>query len=616
MKVKTAFVMSVTASVVAHSQASVAAPAAAAPATSEAQRVRDYLDSLYRPSDVKHSFHTKFNETVDCVDYFAQPGAKSLAARGKPLTVLPPPRPRPPKLPDYAFDGSPDDQGNARSCPNGSVPLLRLGASDIAKYGSLDAFKAAGRKTAGPRLDPVRGATFLADTAAGAPPDDGAGPNYAHVYTEADGNIQGGFAELTVWSPSPLYIDTGNHSIGQVWMLGSGNNGLETVEAGWTVDPYVNDRYGNGNQPHFFVFATNNDYQGTYGGCYNIAPGCPPTFTVENGAWLTPGMLLSSGTVGGRQSYLDLEVYWGEDSSSGIWAWIIAGAGFYDDFTGPFQPVEDSPYWPQTVGTAFQAGGEVYDNTETWVFPMGSGSVPWKGDAYTASVSNLWVLTEGAATWTTAGFSPVVSTRSDYGFVEVQNGVINGDNTSGFYYGDNPKVWWGQDYGMVWSPFPDWDRGYNKGECGFGQPVIAISNDPSDHNAHAILCNESVVSGTNSNGCTGVFLNGVDNRQDGDGGWDWDRGYVKAECAPNQYAQGVAQDPGSGLFTGLLCCPSSQISHSSCQAQTFYSSDSPGESGLPDWDPGYLKGHCPAGWFVEGASQGTSGGIRSLLCCH
>ena len=603
---KTQSILRVVLSTAAVAVASMVAPAVAAPA-SEAQRVKAFLDARYLAGDVRHSFHTKFQESIDCVDYLAQPGAKALAAAGTPLTAVPSPEPRPATLPDYAFDGAADDQGNARSCPDGTVPLLRITADDIGKRGGMDAFLARRTKSRGPHIDPVHGATFAPDLA-----------NYAHVTSSYTGglNLAGGYSIITVWSPSPIYSEVDNHSIGQTWLLGNGSNGTESVEQGWIVYNGLNGD----NNPHFFVFSTNNNYglgaSGTgHGpqGCYNVSSACPtscvgsscePAFVVQPGAWMTPGMQLSSGMDGSVHNFVNLETYYG--SQGGVNGWVIVGAGFYASswYSGSFQ----------TTGTAFSAGGEVYDYTNTWVYPMGSGSAPYDGDANTASVSFMEVLPSGWTSWTTSSFSYPESTIADYGFV-YSSGPINGSSSAGFYFGDNPKVWWGQDYGMAYSPVGDWDAGYNKGECGYGQPLIAISNTLTDGNSDAILCNENILPVTG--GCDTRILDGSDNRGDTDGGWDWDRGYLKAECDSNEYVQGVSQSySGSGYLHGILCCPSSQISHSSCQTQTFYSSDSPGESGLADWDPNFLKGHCPAGWFVEGASQGPSGGVHSLLCCH
>jgi len=52
---------------------------------------------------------------------------------------------------------------------------------------------------------------------------------------------------------------------------------------------------------------------------------------------------------------------------------------------------------------------------------------------------------------------------------------------------------------------------------------------------------------------------------------------------------------------------------SDCNTAAFNSSDP--LTGLGDWDPGYYKAECPAGWYTQGVSQSTSGALNSLLCC-
>src|ERR1700733_13976358 len=64
----------------------------------EAERVQSFLDARYTSADVRYSFHTRAGQDIDCVDFFAEPGVKALAARGEPITSIP----KPPPLPDSA----------------------------------------------------------------------------------------------------------------------------------------------------------------------------------------------------------------------------------------------------------------------------------------------------------------------------------------------------------------------------------------------------------------------------------------------------------------------------------------------------------------------------------
>jgi hypothetical protein len=62
--------------------AAAGAAAGAAPVKTEAARVADYLESLYAHADVRHSFVSRLGDTIDCVDFAAEPGVRDLVARG------------------------------------------------------------------------------------------------------------------------------------------------------------------------------------------------------------------------------------------------------------------------------------------------------------------------------------------------------------------------------------------------------------------------------------------------------------------------------------------------------------------------------------------------------
>lgn len=92
-----------------------------------------FLDARYKASDVRYSFHTAAGQTIDCVDFFAEPGVKALAARGQTLTSIPtaPPvpdafknratTPGPHNETDLSFHGQPDVNGNPEQCPEGGA---------------------------------------------------------------------------------------------------------------------------------------------------------------------------------------------------------------------------------------------------------------------------------------------------------------------------------------------------------------------------------------------------------------------------------------------------------------------------------------------------------------
>ncbi len=170
-------------------------------------------------------------------------------------------------------------------------------------------------------------------------------------------------------------------------------------------------------------------------------------------------------------------------------------------------------------------------------------------------------------------------------------------------------------------PSKDWAPGAYKGVCPLGQPMLGVSRVPGQMWSEAVECGMPghAAYGNPGTACYARAVRSYDNRGDADGGWDWDRGSYKTECAANEYVAGVSQASGNGVLTSVLCCPAS-VKHASCDAQVFYNGDSTAYSG-PDWDVGHYKGQCPAGQYVAGISTpaytsvGIPGAAHAILCC-
>jgi hypothetical protein len=191
-------------------------------------------------------------------------------------------------------------------------------------------------------------------------------------------------------------------------------------------------------------------------------------------------------------------------------------------------------------------------------------------------------------------------------------------------YFPNSGIWWNQSFDPGSSG--EWNYGSYKGTCWTGQPITGVSKYTQAIASHAVQCGGARYVATQSN-CHLTAVGTSDNRADTDGGWDWDVGSYKTECAANEYAQGVSQTT-SGQLDGILCCPASTynytalkaLGHNSCSSQVFYSGNSGGYES-PDWDYGYYKGQCPGGQYVAGVSTpayssiGTYGAAHAMLCC-
>jgi len=584
-------------------------------------RIQTFLETRYTARDVQHSFHTIVGETIDCIDYFAQPGVKALAARGTPVTTLPPVHKLTGPLPDYLFNGKSDDEGHPRECPAGTVPKLRYTAAQIRALGGLDVF----RKALTTKAPPVRSPTSPACSVS---PDY---PTYAHVTETFNGpsaiasNITGVSDYLGIF---PTYVPTNttiDHSLSEVWVVdGSGVNDqgctctvgsdcVQSVEVGITVDPH---RFAPAT-PHFFIYSTSDGYAS---GCYddiNDGFGCNP-WVGNPQAILAPGMALPSPpVVGGTPNELLVVI---ENTPNGPTpGWLISAqisAGIFAD-VGTY-PAGDFFGGMKTHATSVQIGAEVDDVTQGWVVPMGFGfgAAPTMGYPTAGYHHDPNVCSSSACS---GSFNVDGSTRpAEYA---ISTTAPPGPNWGTyFFYGDAPRVFWGTNYGYEWTPTSpaDWSGGYYKGECKVGQPIIGLSRAPSGIQSHAVRCGQPTIPTTGSQCHTREF-NGADNRGTTSSG-DWDPNSFKLECGKNEYVLGISQST-AGSLRSILCCPGSGISRNlGCKTEILFDRNS-ADYNEYDWDPNYYKGQCTEqqpGYYVAGVSTPAGwvvGAAHALLCC-
>jgi hypothetical protein len=173
------------------------------------------------------------------------------------------------------------------------------------------------------------------------------------------------------------------------------------------------------------------------------------------------------------------------------------------------------------------------------------------------------------------------------------------------------------------SSLGDWAHGDYKDVCPLGAPMYGISRTPGQTWSDTVLCGTAREPAFKNPG-TGCYarpvgsFGGFDSRGDTSEG-DWDPGSYKTECADTEYVAGVSQSSSNGALTSVLCCPG-KVTHQSCEAEFFYSSDSH-DYAPPDWDFGHPKGECPVGQYVAGISTpayssiGITGAAHAILCC-
>jgi hypothetical protein len=155
----------------------------------------------------------------------------------------------------------------------------------------------------------------------------------------------------------------------------------------------------------------------------------------------------------------------------------------------------------------------------------------WKGDCNNSEAITGISGTQ-AGTWAVAGLCRVEDTNGSY------KQTISSEAKRGAYRSINGST--------------DWDYGYYKLECGYGEFVSGFSDVPNSAKPalHAIRCSTGSVS-TNS-GCETIPVGGRDYRSSVSEDWNWN--YVKSECTLGKVAVGVSLDTTYGRPHKLLCC--------------------------------------------------------------
>jgi Neprosin len=465
------------------------APAAAA--TGSGVTVRQFLDARYRAQDVRHSFHTALGQDIDCIDFFAQPGVRALAARGQPITSIPklpdvpegfragePSAPADPLPPGVLFDGSIDSNGDARSCPEGTVPEVRISAEQVERAGGVDGFRKAVHTKVAP-AKPVKGGPDEYGDCNG---EDY--PGYAHVYgqllTPFNQTITAGSSIMSIYGPNiPDPAAAYGHSIAQTWMVGytADYSNAQTVETGWNVDSWVYD--GDTHVPHLFIFSTVDDYVTT--GCYNDWDAAITGYEYDDAGalevddagnplpgtcvpWIqlsrqyTPGMALPASVVQAvnphKASTLPNELSLSTVQIAGGW-WILvqvsggapAVLGFYPgkSYFGAMSSYQIGGEVAASSPIGADGGAENVDPFEAFAVQMGSGQKPSEGQGYAAYHRNYGALVSGP----TEGGSPLVDDAlicgtddADYAYSATPKPVsqASGPWVNYFYFGGTPPA--------------------------------------------------------------------------------------------------------------------------------------------------------------------------------
>jgi hypothetical protein len=587
------------------------------PTAAEVARIQAYLDASYSAPDVRHSFQTKVGEMIDCIDFFAHPSVRALAAKGSPLTTIPSPPPIPERFAPKASaapkdeawsNGYPDSLSRPRACPKGSVPMVRQTVTDILARGGLDAFLEARERR---RLLPTYECADRVET-----------PGYAHVVETSTtiGNIVEANTTWSIYSPALTQVPgVQSHQIMQWWvMTGCGLNlpamygikptcdtdstkCMRVVESG-----LENGEFGDSNL-HFVMSGTNDGYHST------LPDPVPFGYLLANNQAIAGNQVSNNWLPVYTEMNAAVQLY------QGGW-WIGVGIRYVGSDWLDWQWLAWYPTsWftdgkMQTSVNSFQVGGEVRESSSQWISRMGSGADAKAGYRQAAYFRDSGVLANGAWNYSfnlgKGNSSPTGSTVPNEYRISTTGGQPGWLNF--FYLGGTPRSFSNSNYGSaIWGPSNTYT-----GTCPGGVPITGLSKPTSGVGAHAIQCGPNAMPSPVTTNCTALTFGNADNRRY-TGTGDWDSGYYRAECGYNEYLQGIGQDKTTKKINAIVCCPASvNHSHNGTSPQVFYSGDSVGYTTQKiDWDYGSYKGQCRAGDYAVGVSKvKTTGAPHALLC--
>ena len=309
--------------------------------------IQAHLRDYYTGVEPEHSFLDAGGMVFDCI-----PIEQQYSLRGH-KGPLPKRRELPPGLARPSDDMSKrvvqlhenffDRLGNRMFCPEGMIPVQRLTLPWLTRFPDLQAFQ---NKYHTQQHRPLQQHTAFRYVPS--PPPE---PKY-HQWAVGQQGLanHGGGAILNVWDPQVTWPPQGM-SLSQLW-FGSAS-GLETVEAGWQVNPF---RYPH-NSPALFCYRSFDKKN-----WYNLDGG----FVQQDHTWVLGGALPAWSSDGGTQIELTVAYHLEADG----WWLIVNGTriGHY--------PI--ALFAGGTLGAgAIQAvfGGEVATSNLTSWPEMGSGKL-------------------------------------------------------------------------------------------------------------------------------------------------------------------------------------------------------------------------------------------------
>ncbi|KAI3902180.1 hypothetical protein MKW92_020938 [Papaver armeniacum] len=300
------------------------------------------------------SIKVSFNDIIDCYDVYRQPSLNHPLLSNHTIQMVPSSHPKGMKLDNFGTLQLKQSWRKYGSCPEGTIPIRRKGENYNPAF--LRKFN-----------PPTSHKTHVASQSNGYQN----GHEYATI--AVDGNFLGAQAKINLWKPVTETND--ELSLSQIWVTAGTDNDVNSIEAGWQVNPYI---FGD-NHTRFFIYWTTDGYRNT--GCYNLI--CNGFVHVSSNIAL--GCTFSEmSTFNANQKDATFNIH--KDQSSGNWWVQLQGipVGYYPSslFT-KLSKTATSVVWGGEI-TNFKSKGR---HTST---QMGSGHFPSEGGLKISSYFN-WV---------------------------------------------------------------------------------------------------------------------------------------------------------------------------------------------------------------------------------
>ncbi|CAI9103281.1 OLC1v1001739C3 [Oldenlandia corymbosa var. corymbosa] len=308
-----------------------------------------------RDNTIIKTIKSEDGDVIDCVDINHQPAFDHPSLKGHII------KRKPSNHPSGVLPKSIDDKKKeitqlwqlSGECPEGTIPIRRISEEQ------RNAAKRPHHKT-----------PPTVSNSDGKPAVNQLRHEYAYTYTPT-GSYYGARATISAWQP---FVERRNEfSLSQIWLVAGSGVNLNTIEAGWTVDPAVFGDY----RTRLFVYWTRDGYQRT--GCYNLR--CSGFVQITN-RMVIGGAVVTTGV----QPEVTILIW--KDVRQSVW-WL--------QYNGVIVG-----YWPNSIFTLLKGtaslvewGGEIINSNVNGIHTatdMGSGRFAQAGFRFASYFRNLLVV--------------------------------------------------------------------------------------------------------------------------------------------------------------------------------------------------------------------------------